>query len=75
MNMFQRFYTAFMKDKDSRSRADAIKAHCCQCVGFSNTVAEIVKCTAKDSCPLWRFRPYTSENDSEETENEISNPA
>ena len=40
---------------------DAIKAKCLECVWFDRKA--IAECTAPN-CPLWRFRPYQPETNS-----------
>lgn len=44
------------------SPRQAIKAQCLSCVGFDRQ--SITHCTGY-SCPLWAFRPYQKEGDSE----------
>lgn len=42
-------------DRNSKSKADAIKAFCLQCVGFK--YKRVTNCTAP-KCPLFNVRPY-----------------
>lgn len=45
---------AFMKAQNTNSRKNAIRSMCLLCVGGS--VKEVKECSAKDICPLWKFR-------------------
>ena len=44
-----------VRDKNSKSKAEAIKAFCLQCVGFQSK--RVTNCTAL-KCPLYQVRPY-----------------
>jgi hypothetical protein len=48
--LFQR-----VKDQKSKSKADAIKAFCLECVGFK--FKRVTNCTAP-TCALFNVRPY-----------------
>ena len=45
---------AYMKSQNANSRKFAIRAMCLLCVGGS--VKEVKECSAKETCPLWKFR-------------------
>ena len=47
----------------SGSPRQAIKAHCLVCVGFERSA--IKNCTGH-SCPLWAYRPFQSDTETEE---------
>ena len=49
-----------VKDLGSKSKADAIKAFCLQCVGFK--FKRVTDCTAP-KCPLFNVRPYQKRKD------------
>ena len=42
-------------EKAPKSRANAIKAMCLQCVGYVRK--DVTDCACK-TCPLWGWRPY-----------------
>lgn len=44
--------------KESSPR-QAIKAKCCDCMGYENAVKRVRECSSY-KCPLWMFRPYQS---------------
>ena len=44
-----------VKDLQSKSKAEAIKAMCLQCVGYK--YKGVTNCTAP-KCPLYQVRPY-----------------
>jgi len=48
--LFQR-----VKESNSKSKADAIKAFCLECVGFK--YKRVTTCTSP-SCALFKVRPY-----------------
>jgi len=43
------------KQKDTTSRASAIRNFCVECVG--GVITDVKKCTAP-KCPLYNFRPF-----------------
>lgn len=47
----------WIKAHEGKSKANAIKAKCQDCVGWELPVENIGKCTSY-SCPLWMHRPY-----------------
>lgn len=44
-----------VRDKESKSKAEAIKAFCLHCVGFKSK--RVTNCTSPN-CPLFQVRPY-----------------
>jgi hypothetical protein len=54
-----------VKDLKSKSKAEAIKAFCLECVGFK--YKRVANCAAP-KCPLFNVRPYQIK-DSEKSEN------
>lgn len=55
-----------VKDLKSKSKAEAIKAFCLECVGFK--FKRVTNCTSP-KCPLFNVRPYQDKvNEVEETD-------
>ena len=51
------FRATYLKAMRGNSKAAAIKAFCCECVGYEDAVEQIRHCTAL-TCPLFPYRPY-----------------
>jgi hypothetical protein len=47
----------YKRAMEGRSRAAAIKAFCCECVGWTYTTKQIGEC-ADTGCPLYPYRPW-----------------
>jgi len=58
------FRNTWAKAMSGRSRTAAIKVMCGRCVGWERK--EVRYCTAKETCPLWPYRPYQNNYDEEE---------